>query len=70
MIQPLNVGNINFYIWNGWNLDLHGNFSIDTSIYAPLTPQLSVSPTQDPWVSGAWMDGKDQLGANRGENFV
>ena len=42
MIQPLNAGNINFYIWNVWNLDLHGDFSIDTPIFVPLPPQLRV----------------------------
>ena len=40
MIQPLYVANIHFYIWNSWNSDLHGDFSIDTPIFAPLPPQL------------------------------
>ena len=42
MIQPLNVGNIHFYIWNGWNSNLHGGFSIDMPIFDPLPPQLRV----------------------------
>ena len=42
MIQALIVGNIYFYIWNSWNLDLHGNLSIDMPIFAPLPPQLRV----------------------------
>ena len=42
MIQPLNVGNIHFYIWNGWNSDLHDEFSINTPSLAPLLPQLKV----------------------------
>ena len=57
MIQHLNVGSINFYIWNGWNLDLHCDFSIDTAIFAPLPPKLRVLQIElkfgDPRVGGA-----------------
>ena len=42
MIQHVDVGNIHFYIWNGWNSDLHGDFSIGIPIFDPLPPQLRV----------------------------
>ena len=74
MIQPLNAGNINFYIWNVWNLDLHGDFSIDIPIFVPLPPQLRVlqidlkvwgSPSV--WCLGGW--GRSE-GPGKVGNFV
>ena len=74
MIQSLNVDNIHFCIWNGSNLDLHGDFSIDTPIFAPLTPQLRVlqidskvwgSPSE--WCLGGLGRSEE---AGGGENFV
>ena len=74
MIQPLNVGNIHFYIWNGWNSDLHDEFSINTPSLAPLLPQLKVLEidlkvweSTSGWCLGGW---RILEGAGRGENFV
>ena len=74
MIHRLNVGNIHFHIWNGWNSDLHGDISIDAPIFDPLLPQLRVLQIDlKVWAySSKWcLDGWRRLeGTGRGENFV
>ena len=74
MTQHLNVGNIDFYIWNGWNLDVLGDFSINTPIFVPLLPQprilqidLKVWGSPSGWCLGGWTKSE---GAGGGENFV
>ena len=55
MSQALIIGNIYFYIWNGWNSDLSGNFCINM----PLLLSYLHNPEFDwggrnPPVGGVW----------------
>ena len=74
MIQPLNDGNITFYIWNVWNSGLHGHFSIDMPIFTPLPLQLRVLKiclkvwgSDSGWCLDSWRRSEEP---GEGEKFV
>ena len=76
MIQSLKAG-IHFYIWNGWNLDFHGNFFnwYECPFLLPYLPNtgffnwlksVGIHLVGGPWVGGEGIS----EGAGRGENLV